>query len=134
MLSWILVVHFIADFVGQTDAMAVNKSKSYVWLTIHVTRYMWITILGSVIPILVLVNLSGTSYGPYFPNAMMCWVLGNCVLHWITDAITSRLSSKMWAAGRRHAFFVVIGADQLVHQLCLIITSTYVFDKCLNFH
>lgn len=134
MLSWILVIHFIADFVGQTDKMAVNKSKSYEWLTRHVIAYTYITIIGSLIPILVIVKLSGTLYSADFVTVMFCWVLLNSILHWITDAITSRLSSKMWAAGRRHAFFVVIGADQLVHQLCLIITSTYVFDKCLNFH
>lgn len=43
-------------------------------------------------------------------------------LHFLTDAITSRINSRLWEAQRVHAFFVGVGADQLSHTYALVLT------------
>jgi hypothetical protein len=41
------------------------------------------------------------------------------IMHFITDAITSRTTSYLWQKGERHWFFVVIGLDQAIHMTTL---------------
>lgn len=112
----ILLTHFIADFVCQTDQMAINKSKSNKWLTIHVATYL--------IPFMVL---------PFFifDNLIIgiCWVYFNCAVHWIQDYYTSRLNAKLYNLSR-HWFFVAIGFDQFIHYTVLLIS--YQLAKTLN--
>lgn len=101
-LAVLLVVwlHFICDFVLQSHQMATNKSKSNRWLGWHVVVYT--------IPFMV---VFGPAYG-----------LVNGVLHFVTDYFTSRWTSKLWAEGKMHNFFVVIGLDQAMHLTCLLVT------------
>jgi hypothetical protein len=107
----ILFVHFIMDFIAQTDDMALNKSKSIKWLSIHVGVYIipfWIAF--------------GWKYG-----------LVNFLLHWITDFVSSKLTTKYYLemeyakahrlhSSSRQKFWIVIGADQFIHAACLILT------------
>jgi hypothetical protein len=109
----ILTAHFVGDFVFQSDWMAVNKSKSYSILAMHVITYT-LTLLISLIPI----ELPGT----------LAWVAINGVVHYIQDAITSRINAKLWAAGQRHWFFVGIGADQLLHYITLFVTASWILS------
>lgn len=46
----------------------------------------------------------------------------NAALHFFIDAITSRLTARLWAKGQVHNFFVLVGLDQLLHATCLILT------------
>ena len=46
----------------------------------------------------------------------------NVILHFIVDWCTSRITSKLWTAGKVHWFFVTIGFDQALHMSCLILT------------
>lgn len=97
----ILVVwlHFIGDFILQTDKMALNKSTSDKWLAIHVLAYS--------VPLLVI----GWQFA-----------LVNAIAHMATDWITSRLSSRAHKVGKRGLFFKIIGADQAIHLTCLFLT------------
>lgn len=97
LLVW---VHLLADFLLQTDKMAISKSSSTAWLTTHVMVYS--------IPMLIL-------FGPKFAAV-------NFILHWITDFFSSRATSYLWKKEERHWFFVVVGIDQAVHMTCLILT------------
>src|SRR5690606_34682502 len=86
-------VHVVADFVLQTNTMAINKSTSSKWLALHVLVYS-----ACFLPTCFLLGL---------------WAgLGFCVVnyaaHFATDYVTSRMTSALWKQGRRHAFFVVI--------------------------
>lgn len=98
----LLIFHFIADFMLQTDKMAINKSSSNYWLTKHVAVY----------------SLLFTLIHPIY-------ALVNGFLHWITDYVTSRLAAKAWQTEKRSLFFTIIGLDQLIHTVTLI--STYYF-------
>lgn len=95
----ILFVHWVSDFLLQSNWMAQNKSKSLLALTTHTVVYA--------IPM--------TLFGGLF-------ALINGVLHFVIDFITSRITSYLWAKKEVHYFFVVIGLDQLLHAICLIYT------------
>lgn len=99
----LLSLHFLADFILQSDEMARGKSTSNKWLGLHVLVY---TIIFMIV-------------GPTY-------AILNGVLHFITDWFTSRLSAKMWKAERVHDFFVVIGGDQLIHTITLILTYIWI--------
>lgn len=94
MLVW---VHWFADFILQSDRIAINKSSSNNILLWHVTLY-----------------------GICFAWFGIAFALVNAVLHFATDWCTSRITKKLWLAEQRHWFFVVIGLDQAVHMTCLL--------------
>lgn len=92
-LVWL---HFIADFIFQTDVVAKGKSKSNAVLLYHVTLY----------------SLPFYIFGWEF-------ALINAGLHFVVDWATSRATSWLYQKGERHWFFVVIGLDQALHMTCL---------------
>ena len=110
LLLLLLWTHFVADFVAQTDSMAKNKSKSWPHLAWHVVVY-------STFFLVLLFDFS--------PAVVSQYILVNFWLHFITDAISSRISSRMHEEKRIHAFFVVVGFDQFVHYVCLIGTAVW---------
>jgi hypothetical protein len=95
LLIWI---HFIADFVLQTDKIAINKSSDIRYLIYHCIIYS--------IPMLI--------FGLVFSI-----ITG--IIHFIVDFITSRLTTYFYKNNRRHLFFVVIGFDQSIHITSLIL-------------
>lgn len=116
MLTLILIVwlHFVADFICQTDDMATNKSTSNVWLSKHVIVY---TIVLS----LLLFSL-GWSWLSFI------FLLLNGVGHWVIDWMASRLTSYFWKKQKRHWFFVIIGLDQAIHMTTLFGTYRWLFN------
>lgn len=92
----IVWLHFFGDFICQTAYMAANKSKSNMVLFQHVAIYS--------LPLYV--------FGPVF-------ALVNMVLHFMTDWVTSRITSRLWYYEDKHWFFVVVGLDQAIHFTCL---------------
>ncbi len=92
-------IHWLGDFVLQSDWMARNKSKNWAALTAHVGVYTATLMIGTL------------SIG---------YALLNGVLHFGVDAITSRINSRLWADKEVHYFFVGVGADQFVHYACLL--------------
>lgn len=108
----ILTAHWIADFVLQTHWQASNKSKNWEALGRHVVNY-------SLVMYLVCFFLVSPTQATAF------WLI-TFVTHFITDAITSRISSRLYAKQDWHNFFVIIGLDQLIHQLTLAGTLLFV--------
>lgn len=106
----IFVVHFLADFVFQTSQMATGKSKSLKWLSIHVGVYGLVSLLS--------MYLVANSVNSYYLG--FAWWLGNVALHFMTDFITSKITSRYWENKNMRLFFVMIGFDQLIHNICLI--------------
>lgn len=98
-LILIIWLHFLADFILQTDEMAKGKSSSFKWLTAHAGMYSL----------------------PFF---FIGWkyALMNAGLHWCVDAVTSRIAKYFFLRDQRHWFFVVIGCDQAIHMTCLLWT------------
>lgn len=141
-----LVLHFVADFVCQTNTMALNKST---WC-VRNWRDGWVP-YGPGIKAL----LSHTAlYSVCFLVLGLPFVLITFTTHTLTDAITSKITSLLWfidfverperekndfgefdrfgayplyarVKDSRHWFFVVIGLDQLIHTLTLIGTLVW---------
>jgi len=112
----IIIIHWFADFVLQTDEQAKGKSKNWVDLLQHTVNYslLWTTI--------------GMLYTIVSLSASWNWLLFGLITfiaHTITDYFTSRLNSKLWSEGKVHNFFVSIGFDQVLHYVQLFITYYY---------
>lgn len=115
MIYYILFLHWVADFICQTDKMAKNKSTSWKWLSSHVIAYQGVLLIG-LLPIL------GWNFSAFL---LLKFVFINGLAHFAIDAVTSRITSKLWAKGQTHNFFVVIGLDQLLHTGILIKTMEH---------
>jgi hypothetical protein len=105
MIYYLMFVHWIADFICQSNYMATNKSKSNAALTYHILVYTLV--------LLIMTKFSFT------------FALINGLSHFCIDYVTSRLSSSQWQKGKVHNFFVVIGFDQMLHVMILIKTMNY---------
>ena len=119
----ILFIHWVADFVLQTDKQAKNKSKSWKALLSHTFNYslMWYGII-------VIFSVWGNHFGgPKIQDLgwspwMGLFPVITFVCHTITDYFTSRLNSKLYGKGDIHNFFVSIGFDQWLHAVQLLLT------------
>lgn len=107
----ILLIHWIADFLCQTDWQAKNKSTSNNALTAHVISYCipWMIFVSYF-----LVFKNNGSFILFIPITFIC--------HWITDYITSRINTKLYKENKIHYFFVSIGFDQILHYIQLFLT------------
>lgn len=123
----LLVGHFVADFLAQSDWMAVNKSKRWDALAVHVLIYS-----GFVAAFAWMTAPTPQGWGVF--------VIVNAAAHFVQDALTSRLTSRLWFLPQvgygmrpewiqvevrqtRHWFFVAIGFDQLLHYVTLFVTA-----------
>jgi hypothetical protein len=118
---FILIVHWFADFVLQTHHMSIRKSSSNYYLSLHVLVYAFTTIVmwSFVFPF---TSIHISSLGIWLSFIVIF------VTHWITDYFTSRLTSKLYKEERYHDFFVVIGLDQVLHYMQLLITFNYLLQ------
>ena len=138
----LLAVHTFADFRLQSDDMAVNKSKSNYWLTLHVLVYTATFILYG--------RLVGWDW-----ETVGWFALITFITHFLTDYVTSRLGRRVFpwipqtwtvleeATGKdvgvyldhegrngrsRNRFFSVLGADQLIHFFTLAVTYKWLIS------
>lgn len=111
-LIYVLFIHYLADFVCQTNWMALNKSKNNLALGVHVITYSAVMLLGLHIALIF-----------HVMSYIWLFVLANGLLHFATDYISSRLSAKFLIAEQRSYFWWTIGGDQWVHQATLIILT-----------
>lgn len=110
--------HYFHDFVFQSHWMASNKSKCNKALSAHVGVYS--------IGLISIAVFCIWDYVFSYQQATM-WIVLNAVMHFMTDYITSRKSSKLFGKDW-HNFFEVIGADQLIHYLTLFGTMKLIAD------
>lgn len=96
----LLTLHFVADFVLQSDWMAKGKSSQMLPLLTHTLLYSLVFL---------------PFYGWAFAGITF-------LLHTVQDYFTSRLTTKLWLAGERHWFFTAIGVDQLLHYAGFVFT------------
>lgn len=110
----IALIHWIGDFLLQSTDMALNKSKSNIWLFRHVLSYC--------LPFLVL----GVFF--YSPHLVLIFTYVTFLSHFITDYYTSRWTGRLRAAEKYYgfpAFFSVIGLDQWIHIAQLFLTFKF---------
>ena len=119
MTQWMMlfVMHFVGDFVVQTDWQAKNKARNLDALLRHVVTY---TVALSPWAFFVATGMPEPLY----------WLALNMVAHAATDAVTSQGTRYFSRADRVafdtdsppdwHNFFVVVGADQCIHYCTLV--------------
>lgn len=116
----LLAVHWFADFVLQTHWQAQNKSKNNVALARHVVAYTAVLAVAVMLIFMPIGTIEVRRWAVVF-------VALNGALHFATDYCTSRWSSRLYAKQDWHNFFVVIGFDQLIHQITLALTMIWIF-------
>lgn len=99
-IIYLLFLHWLADFVLQTDDMAKDKSKDNRVLGLHCVVYGSVFMIGTL-------------------NFYFALLLG--LIHFPVDYVTSRLNSKLYKAGKNHEFFVSIGFDQWIHFATILL-------------
>ena len=107
-------MHTIFDWFLQSRMVAENKSKSWLALEEHVFIYF----IGLLIAMFIL---------PFDAANGFIWAVVNAVLHFITDAITSRVNAYSYQRGRIKCFWNGIGFDQYIHYVTLF--GTYLLLK-----
>lgn len=132
----ILFIHFIADFVLQTDKQAKGKSSNIRDLVSHTIIY---SSCYFIIPLFMylkdfkpynggLSNEDYLFYSIYIPK-LLIFILVTFICHTITDYFTSRLNKKLWNKKEVHNFFVSVGFDQFLHHLQLILTFYFLTNN-----
>lgn len=118
LVLWILAAHWVADFVFQTEHMALNKSTSNWALGKHVAAYTAVLGVLTVVPFFN--AATGNAYSVM--DTFILFLLLNAALHFATDFVTSRAVKLEFANENKHNGFVIIGVDQLVHHTCILLT------------
>ena len=95
----VIWIHFLSDFIMQSDKIALNKSERIDKLLMHCLIYMF--------PFLII---------------NFWYAIINGLLHFIIDLFSSKICKYFYGKDQRHWFFVTIGADQAMHMNCLFIT------------
>lgn len=116
----LLAMHWVADFVLQTHWQASNKSKNIEALARHVGIYTFVLFIATVAIFLPLDTIEARRWAILFVGI-------NGVLHFCTDYFTSRWTSRLYAKQDWHNFFVIVGLDQLIHQMTLALTMIWIF-------
>lgn len=141
--------HFVADFLAQSDWMALNKSKRWDALALHV--FVYSMVLYGIVPLLSIALGIPAPTGTAV-RMMPLFVGANAIAHFVQDAITSRITARLWfikflgkspqylmfneahqevpvwdcqIGTTRHWFFVAIGFDQLLHYVTLFVTASW---------
>lgn len=118
----IIVVHFVADFVLQTDKQAKGKSKNWGDLLSHTYIYSMVWIIVGIIYAISLKD----SYQEWDVTSFVAITFA---CHTLQDYFTSRLNSRLWADGKVHNFFVSVGFDQVLHYGQLFLTYHLIFNN-----
>jgi len=108
----ILLIHWFADFVLQTDKQAKGKSKNWTDLLSHTTNYSLVWLIISI----------GYCCILHTPPIVLLFAPITFICHTVTDYYTSRINSQLWEKNKVHDFFVCIGFDQWLHYAQLFIT------------
>ena len=122
----VLFFHWVADFICQTRWMADNKSKCWSALCVHVMVYTAVLGFG-----LFGLSIVGDNFNLNVhlgePAKIIWFLFLNMIFHWMTDGITSKITSYFWSKQNVHAFFCTVGFDQMIHTITLLYTSYWLF-------
>ncbi len=112
-IIFLMFFHWLADFVLQTRWMAETKSSSWLALSLHCLVYSFTMAIGLIFI---------TSFLNVLSFAGLIFVF-----HFITDAVTSRMTTKYYNRGRMKKFWMTIGFDQWLHVVQILLIYWIVF-------
>lgn len=112
---WVILVvlfgHWLFDFVLQPHWMSLRKSKDWLVLALHAV----LITIGGLSAAAFIKEFGGYRFTTHQLWLVVGWAALNGGAHFAIDAVTSRITSRLWQRDRVHDFFVVIGFDQLLH-------------------
>lgn len=115
----ILISHFVADFLFQTNWLSKGKSKSVMKLSVHILTYT--TVLTLLCSSIIFTDESKT-----LTDIFVFGIISG-LLHFGVDFITSKITSMQYANGHlgsdripNFGFFSTIGFDQFLHSIMLL--------------
>jgi len=111
----ILIAHFIGDFLCQSRRMANNKSRNIWWLATH----------GIIYSSILFILLIAFTYHHHI--SIFLFALLNGIVHIIVDKFSSYYSNYFYFRHKIYQMFCVLGGDQLIHTLILLITANWIF-------
>jgi UPF0716 family protein affecting phage T7 exclusion len=112
LLFFLLLGHFVGDFVLQSDRVAQQKRSSLLALSGHVFTYT-LSVALCLMAGLIILNQTG------FINSLMLIILvALFVEHWLQDFVRSR-----WFVQGKQSLYL----DQFVHVIILFVLRIYVF-------
>lgn len=103
LITLFLVKHFVADWMLQSSEMAAKKGTDLMWLAKHCGIHVAATAVV-LLPFLTLPTIVGI-------------LLTEFIVHFATDWFKARPAMAQKYPMPTHNFWVLIGADQLAHQL-----------------
>lgn len=118
---FILVVHWITDFIFQSEKWSMGKSKSFLMLIKHTSVYASLWLLPVWLMTYELIH-------------SLTFVLATFITHTLIDYFSSKIVSAKFARGYytgpipNFGAFTIIGFDQLLHYLQLIYTWQFCFN------
>lgn len=121
-LAACFVLHFIADFLLQSNDMAIRKSQDPLVLLKHVGIHMGVFFVGGLVFFgfigAFLVALANAAF-----HAVIDWNVWRAFKRWVQKKHPGMTTQEqvMMDDNARHWFFVTIGFDQLLHGLSIII-------------
>lgn len=104
----ILLFHWAADFLAQTNEQATQKSINITQLFWHACTYSIIWVFGAY-----------CLFDRWQPSIM--FTIATFGFHFWTDFLTSRVGKPYWEKGDYHNGFAVVGFDQILHYVQLFI-------------
>ena len=99
-------LHFVGDFIFQSDDMSKSKATDIKQLLLHCMCY--------ILPFVILLN----------PTVLIILF----VSHFCIDFVTSKIIKKIWVKDI-HGAFVTIGFDQFLHQIIILICAYILIQK-----
>jgi hypothetical protein len=126
----ILVVHYIADFIFQTEEMGVSKSKSFFILLKHTFVYTLVFYSAFII-----IGIYDGVIGLDGFEITLKWFLFfpiTFITHTLVDFLSTKIKSKQfinkqfYTKGLNFGFFSMIGLDQVIHYGILFLTYYFV--------
>lgn len=100
--------HFLCDFVLQTQTQAQKKG---IYAHFAGISHAGTHAIGSIPALLIL----GADL-----RAIVILLIAEFLVHYHTDWLKAHTDRKRAAAGQDHVFWMMFGADQLIHQLTYI--------------
>lgn len=125
----LIVIHYIADFMAQTEEMATGKSKSLKLLCYH--TYVYTAIFAYVFILYLLFHLGMGHHKLYEINLTpkILWFFPiTFVFHTAIDYVSSRITARKFEKKEYYTgipnmgAFSIIGLDQLFHYGTLFLT------------
>jgi len=117
----VIIGHWLADYIFQTNESIVDKGKDFVNVIHHVSQYT--TVMTALMVILIAFGVITTQSWFFIINF---WIF-TFAFHLLVDYFSSKLTLRIKTEEFKFGYFSIISTDQMVHIVSLFLTISYLF-------